>query len=159
MSDTGFQNAGAALEVSDEISTLTMGASMRPMLRQHRDVVVIKRVDRPFKKGDVVLYPGGNGSFTLHRIISIKNGQFIIRGDHNDFTEYDIKSDDIVGILKEFYLDGKYINCDKSIGYKLYTFYIMYSFTLRMFWRKHLKPLLSKCKRLLFKIIKPKDSK
>lgn len=159
MSDAGFKSAGAALEVSDEISTLTQGASMRPMLRQHKDVVVIKRVEGPLKKGDVVLYPGENGSFILHRIISIKNGRLIIRGDNNDFTEYNIKPADVVGILKEFYRDGKYISCDNNTWYKLYTFYIMHSFTLRMFWRKRLKPFLSRCKRLLFKIINPKDSK
>lgn len=134
MQNQNLQDAEAALEVSDEIAVLTKGASMRPMLREHRDMVIVKRVDRELKKGDVVLYPGTNRSFVLHRIISAKNGEYIIRGDNNYFIEKGITKEKIVGVLKEFYRDGKYINCETSRGYKWYTFYILHSYHIRFIW-------------------------
>ena len=148
---SALQDAGKALEVSDEISILTLGASMQPMLRQHKDVVTVKRVDRELKKGDVVLYPGMGGKFILHRIVAIKKGELIIRGDNNAFTEYGIKREDIVGILKEFYRNGMYINCDTSFKYKAYSFYILHSYAIRYFWKRILRPFLSKVKRFVLR--------
>ncbi len=142
-----FKTAGEALRDSDEISVLTAGNSMRPMLREHRDVVVIKRVDRPLKKGDVVLYPGKD-KFILHRIVAQKSDRFIMRGDNNFFTE-NVKKTSVIGILKEFYRDGKYVNL-KSAKYRLYTFYIMHSYPFRRLWRKALLPPLVKVKHALF---------
>ncbi|MBR7132019.1 MAG: S24/S26 family peptidase [Clostridia bacterium] len=151
MEHRDFKTAGEALEISEEISILTAGCSMQPMLRQHRDLVIVKRIDRALKKGDVVLYPGNDGKFILHRIIAVKNGSYIMRGDNNYFTEHDINPDSIVGILKEFYRDGKYIHCETDKKYQLYTFYILHSYFPRYFWKRLLKPMLSKIKHRVIK--------
>ncbi len=140
-----------ALKTNSEVSSLTKGVSMRPMLREHKDIVVIERINGELKVGDVVAYPGVNQSYTLHRIVRIKNGNLIIRGDNNCFTEFNIKKENIVGILKEFYRDGKYINCKTNNGYKLYTKYIILSYPFRYLWKKYLRPILSKIKHLIFK--------
>lgn len=143
---------GEALKTSTEVSVLTRGASMRPMLREHRDIVVIEKLSCELKVGDVVAYPGANGTYTLHRIVRIKkSGALIIRGDNNYFTEYNIKKEDIVGILKEFYRDGKYINCKTDKRYKFYTKYIVFSYPFRFLWKKRIRPILSKIKRSIFK--------
>lgn len=146
-----LNSIGEALKEKEEVSVLTFGASMRPMLRQHKDIVVIKRPSREFKKGDVVAYPGANNTYTLHRIVRIKNGEFIIRGDNNYFTEFNITKDDIVGVLKEFYRGGKYINCSSNVKYKMYTKYIILSYPLRYFWKKIIRPFLAKIKHKIFK--------
>ena len=146
-----LKTAGEALEITEEISILTSGCSMQPMLRQHRDLVIVKRISRPLKKGDVVLYPGSDGKFILHRIVAVKKGRFIIRGDNNYFTERDVETKSIVGVLKEFYREGKYINCETDKRYKAYTFYILHSYHLRYLWKRILKPILSKIKRLFIK--------
>ena len=145
------KNAYEALEVNDEISVLTSGCSMQPMLKQHRDIVIIKRIDGKLKKGDVVLYPDNNGKFILHRIISVGKDTCVLRGDNNYFTEKNVKTNSIFGILKEFYRDGKYINCKTDKKYKFYTFYILYSYPFRYFWKKILRPLLSKIKHIIIK--------
>ena len=146
-----LNSIGEALKQNLEVSVLTSGVSMRPMLRQHRDIVVIERVNRELKKGDVVAYPGGKDKYTLHRIIKIKNGNLIIRGDNNYFTEKNVKREDIVGILKEFYRDGKYINCKTNKRYRVYTVYILSSYPLRYFWCRKLKPFLARIKHFLLK--------
>ena len=145
-----MRGAGEALEVCDEISVLTKGYSMYPLFRPHKDVVIVKRVDSKLEKGDVVLYPGKDGEFILHRIMRIKRDYFIIRGDNNYFTEQ-VDKNKIVGILKEFYRDGKYINCSKNFKYKLYTFYICHSYWLRILWKRCCLPFLVKVKHFLFR--------
>ena len=144
---------GEALKTKHEVCSLTKGASMRPMLREHRDIVVIERVTGELKVGDVVAYPGANNTYTIHRIVRIKKGALIIRGDNNAFTEFNVKKEDIVGILKEFYRDGKYINCKTNRGYKLYTKYILMSYPLRFIWKKRIRirPVLAKIKHSIFK--------
>lgn len=146
-----LDSVGEALKTNCQVSVLTSGASMRPMLRQHRDIVVIERITGKLKVGDVVAYPGANNSYTLHRIVRIKNGALIIRGDNNYFTEKNVKRKDIVGILKEFYREGKYINCKTNKRYKLYTEYIILSYPFRYIWKKILIPFLVKIKHTIFK--------
>lgn len=125
-----------ALEQEEQISVLTVGRSMRPLFREHKDIVVIKRVDRPLKKGDVVLYPSKLGSKNiLHRIIRFDGDTVIIRGDNNFRTEY-IPRERIKGILVEFYRGKKHVICEKSFKYKLYTFCIRHSYWLRLPIRK-----------------------
>ena len=149
MQNTDFESLAHVLKEKGEASSLTRGQSMRPMLREHRDIVVMKLVDRKLKKGDAVVYPSKSGEFVLHRIVAIKKGEYIIRGDNNYFTEYGITDNDIVGMLKCFYRDGKYIDCQTDKKYKLYTFYICNSYRLRYLWKKIVRPFLGKIKRFL----------
>lgn len=152
MQNNDLQSMGEVLQVQSEASSLTSGYSMYPMLRPHKDIVTVKRVDKPLKKGDVVLYPDNRGKFILHRIMRIKDDVFIIRGDNNYFTEI-INKDKIIGILKEFYRGGKYINCSENLKYKLYTFYICHSYWLRFLWRCVIRRTLGKIKRFIKKQI------
>lgn len=146
-----LNSIGEELKINSEVYVLTRGASMRPMLRQHKDIVVIERISGELKVGDVVAYPGAKNTYTLHRIVRIKKGALIIRGDNNYFTEYNIKKEDIVGILREFYRDGKYINCKTNKRYKRYTKYIILSYPLRFLWNRRIRPILSKIKHSIFK--------
>ena len=151
MCDTNLHSAVEQLKKGIEVNVLTSGVSMRPMLRQHKDIVVIVPVNRKLKKGDVVLYPNRKGDSVLHRIMRFsKDGSYIIRGDNNYFTEYGITDADIVGILKEFYRDGIYVDCATNKKYKLYTFWICHSYYLRYLWKKILCPFLVKIKHAVF---------
>jgi len=145
-----LKTAGEALRHEKEVSVLTAGRSMQPLFREHRDIVTVKRVENGLKKGDVVLYPGGDGAFILHRIMRIKADHFVIRGDNNYFTEY-IPKDRVIGVLKDFYRGGKYVDINKSFKYKLYTFYICHSYFLRYPLKRIIRPFLGKIKRKIFK--------
>ena len=150
MQNSDLKTVGEALKQSEEVSSLTAGCSMRPLFREHKDVVIIKRVDRPLKKGDVVLYPNSSNQYVLHRIMRFKGDTLIIRGDNNYFTEK-IPQKNIVGVLKEFYRNGKYVNCETSKGYKCYVFYIMHSYAVRYVWKKIIRRTLSKIKHAVTK--------
>ena len=57
------------------------GVSMKPMLYQNRDLVVIEKVKDRLKKGDVVLYRRGK-DYVLHRIVRVSEDGYVIRGDN-----------------------------------------------------------------------------
>ena len=137
---------------SSEVALLTLGISMRPMLREHRDVVVIERVSRKLKKHDVPLYRReGCDRFVLHRIIKVTDNGYVIRGDNLYRNEYNVTDKDIIGVLKCFYRDGKYYDCEKSLKYKCYIVFNRLSFPFRYIWVFIIRRALSKIKRTLFK--------
>lgn len=140
-----------ALETSGEFISRTRGVSMQPLFRQGRDLVVITKPEGELKKGDVPLYKRRNYDFlVLHRIIKVRENDYVIRGDNTYSLEY-VPKDFVVGVLKEFYRDGKYCNCNTDKRYKRYTKYIILSYPLRFLWKFRIRPILSKIKHLIFK--------
>jgi signal peptidase I len=62
------------------------GNSMEPRL-ERGDLVVVRKRDS-YGVGDVVLFQDdASGVRVLHRIVSVKNGRFVTKGDHNDFLD------------------------------------------------------------------------
>lgn len=152
MHQTDLLNADEALRENEEVAVLTSGISMEPMLRQHRDIVIIKRVNGRLKRNDVPLYHrAGCDRFILHRILKVTNDGYVIRGDNLYKKEYDVKDGDIIGVLKAFYRDGKYYDCEKSRKYKTYVFLMRTSYPFRYFWKFRLRPFLGKVKRFFLK--------
>lgn len=98
-------------------SSKTDGFSMRPFIKSGRDTIILKKVENPPKKHDIVAYPLQNGKVCLHRIIKVKKDCYIIRGDGNIYKEKVIK-EDIFAVLKGYYKDKKYIDVNKNFGYK-----------------------------------------
>lgn len=95
------------------------GTSMMPFLRQQRDIIEIRpKGDNRCKKYDVVLYRRGE-NYILHRILHVLKDGYILAGDNNTFLEYDIKDEQIIGVLVRVIRDGKEIRMtDKK--YRLY---------------------------------------
>lgn len=152
MAETELKNADEVLKTQDEVMSLTRGTSMRPLLRQGRDIVVIKRPQFPLKVGDVPLYKvKSRKELVLHRILKVNgDGSYIIRGD-NLFAKEHVLESQIVGVMKAFYREGKYCDCEKSRKYKLYIFLNRVSYPVRCFWKLTLRPVLSKIKHKIIK--------
>lgn len=152
MAETELKNAEELLKMQDEVMTRTKGASMRPLLRQGRDIVVIKRPQFPLKAGDVPLYRvREKKELVLHRILKAdKDGTYIIRGDNLFLKEY-VKESQIVGVMKAFYRDGRYCDCEKSRKYKLYIVLNRVSYPLRYLWKCMVRPMLVKVYKKIFK--------
>lgn len=105
------------LERDGKIVYSIHGVSMEPMLRQNRDLVIIKPIASHLKNGDVALYRRGS-SFVLHRVIGIKNDYYLFRGD-NTYTVEKVPEECVIGVLTSFQRKGKYIDiCDPV--YKAY---------------------------------------
>ena len=151
MENINLSNVDEVLKTEPEAAVLTRGVSMRPMLREHRDVVIIERITRPLKKWDVPLYRRKKSEpFVLHRIVKItKDGRYIIRGDNTYKPELNVTDDDMIGVLKAFYREGKYHNCATDKGYKVYIFFNQISYPLRWLWVRVIRPMPARIKRHL----------
>lgn len=141
------------LEKEDTAAFLTSGASMRPLLRTHKDIVVISRPKFPLKVGDVALYKKQRvrDKLVLHRVIKIVDDtNYITRGDNTYHKEY-VSQDDIVGVMTELYRGGKYISCNSSKGYNFYVKTNRFFYPVRWLWNTKIRAPLGKIKRKIFK--------
>ncbi len=97
----------------------TKGSSMRPMLRENRDLVVIEKPDGRLCRFDVALYRRGQ-AYVLHRVLRVRERDYAIRGDNTYRMETGITDADVLGVLTSFVRDGKeYAVTDPS-----YRFYV-----------------------------------
>lgn len=62
------------------------GDSMQPTIIPAQDCVVLIE-PKDIKKYDLVLFTRKGGKFVLHRIMRIKNGEYTIKGDNQNWTE------------------------------------------------------------------------
>ncbi len=97
----------------------TIGDSMRPLFKTHRDVVVLEKANGDFKKYDIVLYPSIlDGKYLLHRIVKIKGDMLYIRGDNTYSIEL-VPKKYVIAKLTSYVRKGKEGSLD-SFSYKLY---------------------------------------
>ena len=115
---TEYQRACASLENYGVFASGTLGRSMRPLFREGKDVVIIRKSDFPPQKYDVVLY-GRAGKCVLHRVFKKEGDINLIRGDNTYATER-ISDSEILGILMEFDRGKKHYTVDR-FGYKFYS--------------------------------------
>lgn len=91
-------------EYLDKHGTLAytnVGVSMLPLLRQGRDVMVIrKKGPERCQKYDAVLFKRQNGQYVLHRIVKVLDQAYYIIGDNCISGEY-VREDQVLGILTE----------------------------------------------------------
>ena len=78
----------------------TRGVSMEPMLRQNRDLVVLKTPTARLKPYDVALYKRGT-ALVLHRVLQVKEDHYLIRGD-NTYSMERVPDDAVLGVLTSF---------------------------------------------------------
>ncbi len=106
------------LETDGVFVSTTAGLSMYPMLRDRKDVIVVKKCTERLKKYDVALYKVGT-NYILHRVLEVSSDSYVIRGDNCDQKEYGITDEQILGVLTEFYRGDKKVSLD-SWKYKAY---------------------------------------
>ena len=97
------------------------GVSMRPMLRQEKDLVVIRRYDvKGLHKYDVSMYDrGGPRRYVLHRVIEVHDGYYTFLGDNCVRKEKHIPDNSIVAVLDSFTRNGKRISLNNPV-YRVY---------------------------------------
>ena len=95
------------------------GRSMRPMLREGLDLIRVEACEGRLRRYDVALYARGDGKHVLHRVIRVRENDYVIRGDNCDYNEYGITDGMIIGRLVGFWRGEKYISC-KARSYRLY---------------------------------------
>ena len=98
------------LEKNGEMTYSNVGVSMLPLLKQGRDLFTVrKKGKKRCKKYDVVLYRRPPSSYVLHRIIEVREKDYVILGDNCINKEYGITDDDIIGVMTSLFITGKNI--------------------------------------------------
>lgn len=99
------------------VVTSIEGNSMRPLLKENKDRVIIEKTD-DLHKLDIVLYKKDN-KYLLHRLLKIDNNTLYLRGD-NTLALEKIDINDVKGVLKSYYHLNSYIQINKYTNYKYY---------------------------------------
>ncbi len=107
---------------------------MYPLLRHRRDNIVVRPCNGRLKKYDVPLYKVGE-KYVLHRIIKVLPDGYVICGDNCINKEYNIKDENILGVLTEVYRNDKKINMD-GLPYKIYVRMCRFFYPLRVVYKK-----------------------
>ena len=95
------------------------GRSMWPMIKTGRDTVLIEKCEGRLKKYDNPLYKDKAGRYILHRVIKVTPEGYVICGDGVCYREYDIRDENVLGVVKGLYRREKFIPTD-SFSQKLY---------------------------------------
>lgn len=101
------------LEEGHEVPLVITGNSMSPFLIHERDQILISKVNRPLKKGDMAFFRRNTGQYIMHRIRYIKTGQageeekYYFIGDAQTVTEGPIARKQIFGVITAVQRKGK----------------------------------------------------
>lgn len=115
------------------------GISMMPLLRQHRDLLIIGPPPAGgLRMWDVPLYRRDNGQYVMHRVLWVRKHDYIICGDNQWLPEQGITDKHIVGVLEAVNRDGKVLQVRATpecphvpLGYRLYVFVWCFFFPIR----------------------------
>lgn len=131
------------LEKNGSMTYSNVGTSMMPLLKQGRDLfTVTKKGSERCRKYDVVLYRRPPSSYVLHRVIKVRESDYVILGDNCINKEYGITDDDILGVMTSFVHKGKQHTVN-DMTYRIYS----HLWVDLSFFRVKLKKLRMKIKR------------
>ena len=105
------------------------GDSMMPLIKEGRDLLVIEKTNGRLKRFDVPLYKRDTGQYVLHRIVKVRQNDYVICGDNRANMEYGITDRHIIGVLTAVIRNGKELSVN-STKYKLYVYlwYLLFPF-------------------------------
>ena len=144
-----YSNIEEQLRTNGVYVSTTVGTSMKPMLRNRRDRIILVPIgNERLKKLDLPMYRRADGKYVLHRILDVKEDHYVIRGDNTFFKEY-VKDEQILGYVTEFYRGKRHVSTDEK-GYRRYAAFWQTIYPLRVPFHK-LRMLASRVKRALKK--------
>ena len=107
----------------DQLGTLVytnVGTSMLPLLRQGRDLFTLEKKNQSrCRVGDVVLYRQGE-KYVLHRVVEVREHDYVILGDNCVRREFGITDADMIGVMTGFVRNGKEHRVT-DLGYRMYS--------------------------------------
>lgn len=110
------------------------GTSMRPLLRQGIDSVVLSPAPNRLKKFDLPLYRRENGQFVLHRVVKVAPDHYVCLGD-NTFVPEVVYPHQILARTTALYRADRRVAVS-SLPYRIYCRLWTLSRPLRHFMRR-----------------------
>lgn len=108
------------LERDGKLAYTCRGVSMRPLLRQGRDIVILqKKTAQRCRRLDTVLFLRRNGQYVLHRVLKVRDGAYWIVGD-NCMSGENVQEEQILGVLTGIKRGKRTIRVTDT-GYRIYS--------------------------------------
>lgn len=125
------------LETHEVLVYANKGVSMLPMLRQGRDLMIVRRKQpgERLQKYDVAIYIRPPHRYVLHRIIRVEENSYVFLGDNCEKSEPGIREEQVIAVMTGFVHKGRQIDVN-DVAYKLYYHIWYYLFPLRKLWKK-----------------------
>lgn len=95
------------LDETESVPLIISGNSMSPFLVHGRDTVFLSKVNRPLKKGDMILYQRDSGTYILHRICRIQDNAYFLAGDAQPVIEQGIRREQVRAVVVAVRRKGK----------------------------------------------------
>lgn len=91
------------LEHEGELRHHNTGISMMPLLRQNRDILIIKKPEGRLRLWDVPLFKRNNAprerTYVMHRVLWVGRRSYVMCGDNQWRPEFGVKDSQILGVL------------------------------------------------------------
>ncbi len=111
------------------------GTSMLPLLVEGRDAVILEKPAGPLAAGDIPLYRRADGSYVLHRIVSVEGDGYVLCGDNQIAPEHGITDDAVCAVVTAIERDGKRVELTDP-DYRRYCQKMLRDPTKRYFFRR-----------------------
>ncbi len=108
------------LQMHGKYVTPIKGTSMKPLLREARDMAVIHAPTFPLPRFSVPLYVRKDGTVVLHRVLGHDAHGYILCGDNQYRVEHGVREEMIQGVMTGFFRGEKYV----SVTHPLYRLYV-----------------------------------
>ena len=120
------------LATGGKANLVVTGSSMLPMLREHRDSVILVPAEEKLRVGDIALYEPREGKYILHRVMKLTPEGYLFCGDNQAIYE-PVADDKIIARVDGFIRKGK----QRSMsfwGYRIYRLIWVRLFFLRKYY-------------------------
>ena len=109
------------LSCGEKVFLTVTGNSMLPFLADGRDRVVLQRIEKRPKKGDIIFYRRKNGAYVLHRVVGRRGEGFFFSGDAQTYVEGPVERGQLLACCVAAERDGKLIKKNSALWtlYKL----------------------------------------
>lgn len=97
----------AAMQDTQAVPLVISGSSMAPFLVHGRDTVYLSKIERAPKRGDMIFYRRGNGTYILHRVFRAGEDACDMVGDAQTGIEPGIRREQMLAIVTAVRRKGK----------------------------------------------------
>ena len=95
-----------------EVILTARGSSMRPMVKNVRDAIILSAFSGEVSVGDVILYERKSGGFVLHRVVEVcEDNTLVLMGDFQHIRENGIEKSQIIAVLSGIIRKDKTYMC------------------------------------------------
>lgn len=123
------------LEKKGYCTYFIVGVSMRPLLRERRDLIHLRRPSGRLKRYDVALFKRKNGQYVLHRVVKVRKDDYVFLGDNQIIREPGIHEDQILGVMEGYMRNGRYYTAGSPV-YRCYVRIWTLLYPVRYLWKR-----------------------